>query len=69
MVRLSGVGQRLLQQQRAAPLGCPTAGDGTRAAAWDDGRVRTVVRGWWKKRVLVGETFGLAQKPVCQAGA
>lgn len=54
MVRLTGVGQRLLQQQRAVPLGCPTAGDGTRAAAWEDGRDRTVVRGRWKKKGACG---------------
>lgn len=57
-MRLIGAGQRLLQQKRAAPFSCPTTGDGARAAAWEDGRDCTVVLGRWKKRVVVGETFG-----------
>lgn len=54
MVRLTHMGQELLQH-KCAVVGHSTApGDRARSAAWEDERDCTVVLGWWKKRVAVG---------------
>ena len=66
MVSLTGVGQSLFQQKHAVPLSCPTAGDGTRAAALGGKKGGKKVVG---KKGGCGETFGLVRKPVCQTGA
>lgn len=59
------MGQKLLQHKHA-DVGHPSApADWARAAAWEDGRDCAAVLGWWKKRVVVGETFCLFRKTVC----
>lgn len=54
MVRLAGVGQKSLQQKRAAPLGCPTAGIGQGLLLGRMGGIALLYWGGGKKRVVVG---------------